>query len=702
MKRTALYIGFPYTAGLLIASVVQWQLWYGVLGAVVLLALLLLLCHRAVWKYVLTSTLSLLTACCVYWCTDALYVQRIAQLAGVEGTVFSGEITGISVHDGGFATYLLDGRLAGIPARVQYFCKEPAYDFGDTLTLTGTPEKLESTYLFSTEDYYRSQKIFLSMPMSCTAVHKPRAHTNLRAVLYEWRQEMTMRIQARTEPQAGAFMTGLLFGDKSALSGSTRTSLYRVGIGHVLAVSGLHLDFLALCIVRLLRRCKLNRRWGFAVVAVLSILFVVCVGETVSVKRACIMILLSQSAALFFRRADMLNSLSIAMLLLSLENPFVVHSPAFWLSCSGAFGIGVFARYMTEDLPDTTVVQEIAKQFAAMCCVFIAVLPASLLYFREISLISPFSNLLLTPLCMFVLLLEVLAVLLGVRGVLAELLLSAAQLFANLILQISDALARLPWTSAGTDSRVLSGILIASVFLLLLCYVLWNNRRLMRITAIFILVTACIATGTERVYRSRELHITTLGKSRDCTLVLHSQQEAVIVDLSGNGSASDYVAAYLQSMNIRTVHTLFLRSPKPKSIAGYDEILQFTAPAHVTAMELPEEYAAYAVAGCEGNYAQTRTLLFHGAEITVTGDAVQVQYGDFSYACTKENAARPADVLTIYGTSQNVLPDSGLLLVLDSRSCYGTDESTYVGTNNLELTVAADGRCRVRSLYGDS
>ena len=48
MKRTALYIGFPYTAGLLIASVVQWQLWYGVLGAVVLLALLLLcLCSTA-------------------------------------------------------------------------------------------------------------------------------------------------------------------------------------------------------------------------------------------------------------------------------------------------------------------------------------------------------------------------------------------------------------------------------------------------------------------------------------------------------------------------------------------------------------------------------------------------------------------------------------------------------------------------------
>ncbi|MBQ8011723.1 MAG: hypothetical protein IJ265_09225 [Oscillospiraceae bacterium] len=133
----------------MIASVVHWQLWYGVFGAVLLTALVLLLCRRAVWKYVLISTLSILTACCLYWEHDARTAQRQLPLAGQENTVFSGEITAITVHDSGYASYLLSGTLNGeIPANIQYFCDVPYYACGDTLILTGTPDPLENTYVF--------------------------------------------------------------------------------------------------------------------------------------------------------------------------------------------------------------------------------------------------------------------------------------------------------------------------------------------------------------------------------------------------------------------------------------------------------------------------------------------------------------------------------------------------------------------------
>ncbi len=704
MKRTALYIGFPYTAGLLIASVVHWQMWFWVLGAVILTAAGILICRRNVWKYVLISTLSILTACCVYWCSDALYVQRILHFDGAENTAFSGEITAVTVHESGYATYLLDGELGGIPARVQYFCEEPDYAYGDTLTLTGTPRAMQSTYIFSAEDYYRSQRVFLSMPMESEAEHTPRDHTTLRSLLYEWRQEMAARIQEHADEENGALMTGLLFGDKSAMSGSTKTSLYRAGIGHVLAVSGLHLDFLALCVIRLLRLCKTDRRLNFGVLAVLALLFVLCVGETVSVKRACIMILLSQSAGLFFRRADMLNSISIAMLLLTLENPFVIHSAASWLSFSGAFGIGVFARFMTEGMAQETVLQRQLRQFAAMCCVFAAMLPASLLYFREISLISPLTNLLLVPLCMLVLLLESLALLTGADGIFADWLLYAADRFSGLIVRISSELAELPWTYAGTDSNVIFAVMAASAVLLLLCYFLWKSRRLLGGALAVCILTASIAVGTERVSRSSDLRIAMLGEARDCVLVVHCRNEAVIVDMSGDTSAPDYVSAYLQSAGIREVDSLFLCAPKAKSMTKYDEALHFTAPSHVTVMQTPEKYAPYAVAGCEGNYAPVRELLFHGAQISLTKDAVQVQYADFLYVCAAEKYVQPETcaALTVFGTSRNALPDSGLLMVLDSRSCYAADSHTYIGNNNLELAVAADGRCRVRSLYADS
>ncbi len=705
MKRAALYIGFPYTAGLLIASVVHWQLWYGVFGAVLLTALVLLLCRRAVWKYVLISTLSILTACCLYWEHDARTAQRQLPLAGQENTVFSGEITAVTVHDSGYASYLLSGTLNGeIPANIQYFCDVPYYACGDTLILTGTPEPLENTYVFSAKNHYRSQNVFLSMPLTAEAEHIPRTRSTLRSVLYEWRQEMTERMQENTDAQTGAFMTGLLFGDKSAMTGSTKTTLYRTGIGHVMAVSGLHLDFLALCVVWLLRKCKADRRLSFALLALLALLFVICVGETVSVKRACIMILISQSAGLFFRRADMLNSISIAMLLLTLENPFVIHSAAFWLSFSGAFGIGVFAPYMVREMPKKTFLQKELRQFAAMCCVFLAVLPASMLYFREISLISPLSNLLLVPVCMLVLLLEALALLTGMEGMTAEWLLGAAEWCSELVLRISAYLAELPWTYADTDSAVMGGVLAVSAALLLCCYFLWKSRRLMCTAIACSLLTACIAAGTERMYRDENLHIAVLGESRDCVLVLRSGREAVIIDLSGDTSAPDHVGAYLQSSGVRSISSLFLCTMKEKTMTKYGETLRMLTPEQVVAMETPEELTPFSIAGKGGEYAIKREILFHGAVISVTEDTVQVSYPDFTYVCCKEKTADlpECEALTIYGTSKNVLPECGILMVLDGRSCYTADSHTYVGMNQLELAVTHDGKCSVRSLYADT
>lgn len=689
----------------MVASVVHWQMWFWVLSAVILAAAVVVGYRRAVWKYVLISTLSILTACCLYWCHDAQTAQKQLVLAGQENTVFSGEITSVTVHESGYASYLLSGTLNGeIPANIKYFCDVPYYAYGDTLILTGTPEAITGTYIFSAEDYYRSQNIFLSMPLEADAEHIPRTKATLRSMLYEWRQEMSERIQADADTETGSFMTGILFGDKSGMSSSTKTTLYRTGIGYVMAVSGLHLDFLALCIVRLLRKCRADRRLSFAVLAVLALLFVLCVGETVSVKRACIMILISQSAGLFFRKADMLNSISIAMLLLTLENPFIIHSAAFWLSFSGTFGIGVFAPYMTKEMPKKTFLQKEVQQLAAMCCVFLAVFPASMLYFREISLISPFANLLLVPVCMLVLLLESLTLLTGVQGALAECLLSAAEWCAELVLRISAYFAGLSWTYADTDSAVIAGIFAASAVLLLCCYFLWKSRRLMCAAIACALVTSCIAAGTEHMYRDENLHIAVLGETRDCVLVLRSGREAVIIDLSGDTSAPDYVEAYLQSSGVRSVTSLFLCMPKEKSMTKYDEALRFLTPEQVVVMEMPEEDAPFSVAGKAGEYAQKREILFHGAVITVTENAVHAAYSDFVYVCCKEKTADipECEALTVYGTSRNVLPECGILMVLDSRSCYTADSHTYVGKNNLELAITEEGKCSVRSLYADT
>ena len=88
-----------------------------------------------------------------------------------------------------------------------------------------------------------------------------------------------------------------------------------------------------------------------------------------SVIRAFIMITLTGSSVLFYRRSDVLNSLCIAVIIITLPSPFVIRDASFLLSVSGAFGIGVFAQYMTKGMPDEKGSQKLIKIIIAFSLV---------------------------------------------------------------------------------------------------------------------------------------------------------------------------------------------------------------------------------------------------------------------------------------------------------------------------------------------
>ena len=400
MKRPALYVGVPFIIGLILSSVIEWQLWAIACGAVTLIAGILLLWRREIWKYVLLSTLSCLTACCVYWCAE-LRTETLLNTVPKEATTFTGKVINVSESDSNWTTYTLDGAFENaVKAKVTVSLEYMKFSYGDTLTISGTPTRTEGNYLYD-GDYYRSEQIFLTFGFDAELKdHQTPEKPDLKTIIRKWRSTMTERIHKYMDKETASMLTGMLFGDKSGFSGKSKNALYRMGIGHIMAVSGLHLDFLALLVTWILEKLHADRRIKFGVLAILCGLFVICAGETISVKRACIMVLMGQSAGLFFRQPDGVTSLSIAMLILGIRNPFVIHSASFWLSCSGAMGIGILAPYMTKDLKQKTSLQRALVNFISGCWVFLAVFPASAIYFNEISLISPWSNLILTPFCM--------------------------------------------------------------------------------------------------------------------------------------------------------------------------------------------------------------------------------------------------------------------------------------------------------------
>ena len=130
-----------------------------------------------------------------------------------------------------------------------------------------------------------------------------------------WSRELKDSIDRSFPGDAAPLVKALVTGNRDSLTDPFTTSLQRTGLTHTVAVSGMHLAFLAGLVSLLLGA---SRRLTALVLIPMSALFCLVAGCTPSVVRAAITIVLLQLAPLLGRERDDCTALGTALLLLSL------------------------------------------------------------------------------------------------------------------------------------------------------------------------------------------------------------------------------------------------------------------------------------------------------------------------------------------------------------------------------------------------
>ncbi len=144
----------------------------------------------------------------------------------------------------------------------------------------------------------------------------------------------------------GGLCVAMLTGDRSALSDSGYTALRKCGISHIICVSGLHLSLWTSAVLYLLRRLKLGEK-ASCLIAVPSVLFLMLfMGMTYSVIRSGIMMLIYLISVILSQRRDSLNSLGIALTVISVMNPFSPGHLSLKLSALSTMGIITAGEYV--------------------------------------------------------------------------------------------------------------------------------------------------------------------------------------------------------------------------------------------------------------------------------------------------------------------------------------------------------------------
>lgn len=451
-----------------------------------------------------------------------------------------------------------------------------------------------------------------------------------------WLGEQLKQTVARLyEGQQAALLQGLLTGDKSGLTDFLYTCFRRAGLAHLLAVSGLHVGFLTGMVYLLPGR----KKFRIFLAVPLMVCFALMTGGQSSVWRAVVMGSLLLAAPLFGRETDPITSLSAALMVLLLPNPYAILNVGLQLSFAAVAGLACFGgkmyHWMTKPLKRKNrrkkistvrrilygVWRWVAAGLATSCCATVFTLPLSAWYFGTISLIGPLANL-------FAVWAASLAFGLGlvscgvvlVCPALGEALAGLVGVLLNWLMAVARILGNLTFAAVTLDNlylRLWLVFLLAAV--LLTAFVAGLRRRpLLPLGTTAALLMLALSLRMLSI-SAMPLCVSVLDVGEGSCTVFSSRGCYVAVDCGGY-QAGDVLADYLQSGGVSRLALLTVTHYDTDHVNGVEELLERI---QVDTLLLPD------VEDNTGTRQELEQLAqAHGCHVSwVSGDTVTVGFG---------------------------------------------------------------------------
>lgn len=208
-------------------------------------------------------------------------------------------------------------------------------------------------------------------------------------------------------------MKGLVAGITNEVDPALYDAYSRLGLTHVLAISGLHVAVVVFMLLRLGAMCRLTRERSIDITIAAMPVYMLLTGASPSAVRACLMAMIALALARKDRLKDGLHLLAAAAWLMTAWDPSVVENVSFQLSFAvtaglllGTSKVAVLLRFIRFKFVRDALAVAITAQAASF--------PLTVYYFHGFHLLSLPANLALVPFISFAILpLGMASVLLG-------------------------------------------------------------------------------------------------------------------------------------------------------------------------------------------------------------------------------------------------------------------------------------------------
>ncbi|WP_108669584.1 DNA internalization-related competence protein ComEC/Rec2 [Peribacillus acanthi] len=403
------------------------------------------------------------------------------------------------------------------------------------------------------------------------------------------RKSFIDKIKEKTAGEVRGFAIAMLFGDTDYLDIQTYSEYQKLGLVHLIAISGLNIVLLVSAIYLLGIRAGITRQSMRGLILILLPVYCILAGASPSVIRACIMVGLFMLLTFFRFKISPTTILSIVSIAVLAHTPTMLFDIGFQLSFGITFALLFSKKILSRNYGKYTFIKQ---SFNISIISQLISTPIILFHFSEITLIGIFLNIVYVPVFSFVILPG--SILLFLSIILIPFIMPAIQWLLEMVLGICNNFGH--WVSLFPLSSFVLGkvgfpFIILFMMAVLCLFISWEKIQLQQIilssSLVFLLAMGQFFINERSL--NGEIVFIDIGQGDSILIQQPLGRGTTLIDTGGIlryerdkwekrkksfDPGKDIVIPLLKSKGIREIDRLILTHPDQDHIGGAKGILE--------------------------------------------------------------------------------------------------------------------------------
>jgi competence protein ComEC len=220
------------------------------------------------------------------------------------------------------------------------------FKYGNIIKIKGKiviPKKLNNQYEFDYKRYLNSKNIVGTI-MTFDATINSNLKDNILTYIFKFKESLEYMLDSKLPVRESNLFKSMIYGDDTNLDKDIRENFTKLGLSHLLSVSGNNLGIVLLLLSIIFKKIKVNSFILFIINVLFIFIFSAISEFEISVIRASIISVIVLLASIKSIKLNKFFSITVALVIIIINNPCSVFNISFILSFTAFMGIILFSK----------------------------------------------------------------------------------------------------------------------------------------------------------------------------------------------------------------------------------------------------------------------------------------------------------------------------------------------------------------------